>query len=90
MLEKDFIKFIAIDKQKQFIYKVAVFTVSSYKELVASKGINYVIDLFMEVCREKNCKFLGFNFDGGYVFALIGFSFEYVFKKKQQYLASTL
>lgn len=86
MKEKSFIEFALLDKQKQFIYKIPVFTISSYKELIAQKGLNYVIDLFMEVCRDKNCKFLGFNFENKYVFALIGFSVEYIKAKQQKYL----
>ena len=80
MQEWSFVRFVS-GREKQVICKVAVFTLASYKELVSGRGINYVLDLFMEVCRDKNCKFLGFNFEGGYVFALLGFDHEYIRKK---------
>lgn len=82
MSERAFVKFVSV-RNKQVIYKVAVFTLPSYRELVTNRGINYVLELFMEACRDKGCKFLGLNFEGGYVFALLGFDHEYIHKKRK-------
>ncbi|MFA5104050.1 MAG: hypothetical protein WC527_02620 [Candidatus Margulisiibacteriota bacterium] len=82
MEERSFVKFVSV-RNEQVIYKVAVFTLPSYRELILNRGINYVLDLFMEVCRDKNCRFLGLNFEGGYVFALLGFEHEYILKKRK-------
>lgn len=84
MDERSFVKFASV-RSGQVIYKVAVFTLPSYRELVLDRGINYVLDLFMEVCRDKNCRFLGLNFEGGYVFALLGFDHEYILKKRKTF-----
>jgi hypothetical protein len=84
MEERSFVKFVSVRKD-QVMFKVAVFTIPSYRELVENRGINYVLDLFMEVCRDKHCRFMGFNFEEGYVFALLGFDHEHILKKGKNF-----
>jgi len=70
--------------KNSFVCKVPVFTVPSYKDLIKERGINYVLDLFIEVCSIKKCRFIGLNFDHGYVFALLGFEYGSILKKKKR------
>jgi hypothetical protein len=57
------------------VYKILVFTKRSYDKLVNDRGSNYVLDLFMEVCKEKSCHFMGLRSEGEYIYALLGFGY---------------
>ena len=57
------------------VYKILVFTKRSYDKLVSDRGSNYILDLFMEVCKEKSCHFMGLRSEGEYVYALLGFGY---------------
>jgi|GEM_PF-3469633 len=72
MSNLNIVQFFSSDNRLK-IYKVPVFTVRSYRELKENRGATYVLDLFMEVCRENRCHFLGLSSEVGYVNALLGF-----------------
>ena len=59
-----------------YVYKILVFTELSYKRLIEERGHNYVLDLFMEICRERGVKFNGLRVENGYVYAVLGFYFD--------------
>ncbi|MCX5749601.1 MAG: hypothetical protein NTZ10_05105 [Candidatus Saganbacteria bacterium] len=73
MSNPSIIQFFSSDKKLK-IYKIPVFTIKSYKELKDKRGTTYVLDLFIEVCRENQCHFLGLSSEHGYIHALLGFN----------------
>ena len=58
------------------VYKVLVFTKFSFEKIIGEKGETYLLDMFLDVCKEKGCHFMGLRVEGGYVYALIGFGYD--------------
>ncbi len=70
MTTSDLVSFYTPYKD-ELVCKMLVFTYRTYSKLIRERGATYVFELFMEVCRENDCRFLGLRSENGYVFALL-------------------